>query len=170
MLSTAPPARVKAPPVLVPPPPSVRDPPWTSTVPVLFRAIPNEDEPAPVLRTSPSLLNRAAVAKKLPTDAVPGSSNDEPGRLFQTEESAKVIELFAATAAAPWFSTVRPFSCEKNPPVRLDGPLRTVRPVPLMVPLLQVSEPFTVTSAGPESVPPERTRFCAVTAALAVIV
>src|SRR5262249_8575849 len=89
--------------------------------------------------------------------------------LFQTALFVKVIELLTRLAV-PALSTVRPFRVVKKPPARLEVPLRTVWPVPLLVPLVQVDGPVAGTGPVPGRGAPGEGGCCTARLLFAVIV
>src|SRR5436190_22971892 len=103
----------------------------------------------PVFWSRPALLSCEVGEPDCDSEALSGKIKVLPGLLFHTAPPWKLIEVPTAPDAVPKLSTTRALSVEGNAAAREEVPLRMVWPAPLIVPLVQVKEPLTVTLPVP---------------------
>ena len=157
--------------LLLPPPFKLSVPPVRSSVPVLLNGMPIVSVPAPVLVNVPALL-KAGPPQQLFAIVPPLAVKLAPARLLNIAlAELNNQELTPLIVAAPLLSSARERNVILLAVTAIVAPAAMmVRPVPLMVPPVQLRAVVMVTSPVPPRAPFERVSRAMLVAALVVAV
>src|SRR5207245_1981417 len=111
----------------------------------------NVVKPGENFRTRPALLK--AEEDPPEKDLALWISKMAPSRFRKTAPLSAARYPFPVQVAVPALSNRRPSRCLIEVPLRAMPPLASVRPVPLMMPSVQVNSPVIVRSPEPVTVP-----------------